>query len=164
MKIRLLLEEKFFDLICFFFSLFLLGCAAYLEYIVGLVPCPLCIIQRSMVFLLGLLFLLGYLFPFSKAKYRIWHFITFIVAVLGALTAAWQLWITRLPNSTVSCSASLDYIIKILPFKEFINYIFQHASHCGYLNWQLLGLSIPSWTLLCFMFFIIVAVCKICQR
>lgn len=39
----------------------------YLQHVVGLVPCPMCIVQRYVMVLMGLVALVGVLFPCRKA-------------------------------------------------------------------------------------------------
>src|SRR5687767_12584857 len=65
----------------------------YLEFFQGFVPCPLCILQRFVMGLLSVLFLLGI---FLARKYWSRIFITVLLSLsslLGVVLAGRQVWI-----------------------------------------------------------------------
>lgn len=72
---------RWIDLLTFFLCVLVLATAVYLQYKVGIVPCPLCIIQRFIITLLGLLFLMGSLFNFEAVTRCFLHTLTFLFAV-----------------------------------------------------------------------------------
>ena len=141
------------DLIVFFICVLFLGIASYLQYRVGLIPCPLCIIQRFLITLLGLLFLMGALFNFSAITRCCLHTLTFLLSVLGAVVASRQLWLEHFPSDQLtSCQATLAQYSSSLYFQKIIDLFFQGSSNCGSGNWRFLNLSMPMWTLLFFVF------------
>lgn len=140
------------DLFAFFVCLVFLAVAAYLQYKVGLIPCPLCIIQRFFITLLGLLFLMGALFNFSALTRCCLHTLTFLLAVLGVVVASRQLWLEHFPSGQLSsCQSTLAHYSSSVYFHNIIQLFFQGTSNCGSGNWQFLNLSMPMWTLLLFI-------------
>ena len=140
------------DLLTFFICILFLAVAAYLQYRVGLIPCPLCIIQRFLITLLGLLFLMGALFNFSALTRCCLHTLTFLLAALGAVVASRQLWLEHFPSEQLSsCQATLTQYSSSIYFHRIIELFFQGTSNCGSGNWRFLNLSMPLWTLLLFV-------------
>lgn len=140
------------DLIVFIVCVFFLCVASYLQFVVGLIPCPLCIIQRFLITLLGLLFLMGVLFNFSSIT-RCWlHTLTFLLSVFGSILASRQIWLEHFPaNKLTSCQATLSQYSNAVYFQKIMELFFQGTSNCGSSNWSFLSLSMPMWTLLFFL-------------
>jgi disulfide bond formation protein DsbB len=143
------------DLFTFFICILFLVVAAYLQHSVGLIPCPLCIIQRFLITLLGIFFLMGGLFNFSAITRCCLHTFTFLLAVAGVVVASRQLWLEHFPSTQLSsCQAALTQYSSSIYLHKIIELFFQGTSNCGSSNWQFLYLSMPMWTLL---FFILLA-------
>src|SRR5437868_3843727 len=103
--------------IAFLFTLSILVVANYLQFYKGINPCPLCILQRFTIGILGLLFLLGIGFAVKKFSRLSLGIFSFIVSSLGIVLAGRQVWLQHLPPSTnANCEASLEYMLKVLPF------------------------------------------------
>ncbi len=130
----------------------MLATAVYLQYKVGVVPCPLCIIQRFVITLLGLLFLMGALFNFEAVTRCFLHTLTFLFAVAGAVVASRQLWLEHFPSDQlISCQAAIAQYSTSIYFHKIIELFFQGTSNCGSGTWRFLNLSIPAWTLIIFI-------------
>ncbi len=87
----------------------------YLEYAVGLQPCPLCLMQRVCVFiLLGLMGLsLG-----TVKKAHIVSLMQFLVACAGLYFSLRQLWLQSLPSDQApACMPGLDVLIQYFPWQ-----------------------------------------------
>ena len=150
------------DLLAFFICVLFLAAAAYLQYKVGLIPCPLCIIQRFLITLLGLLFLMGALFNFSALTRCCLHTLTFLLAVLGIVVAGRQLWLEYFPTSQLSsCQATLAQYSRSTYFHKIIELFFQGTNNCESSSWRFLHLSLPMWTLLLFILLGIIALRQI---
>lgn len=143
---------RWIDLLTFFLCALALTVAVYLQYKVGIIPCPLCIIQRFIITLLGLLFLMGGLFNFEAVTRCFLHTITFLLAVAGAVVASRQLWLEHFPsNQLISCQATIAQYSTSIYFHKIIELFFQGTSNCGSGTWQFLNLSMPMWTLIIFI-------------
>ena len=143
---------RWIDLLTFFLCVLVLATAVYLQYKVGIVPCPLCIIQRFIITLLGLLFLMGALFNFEAITRCFLHTLTFLFAVAGAVVASRQLWLEHFPSDQlISCQAAIAQYSTSIYFHKIIELFFQGTSNCGSGTWRFLNLSIPAWTLIIFI-------------
>jgi disulfide bond formation protein DsbB len=143
---------RWIDLLTFFLCVLVLVTAVYLQYKVGIVPCPLCIIQRFIITLLGLLFLMGALFNFEAVTRCFLHTLTFLFAVAGAVVASRQLWLEHFPSDQlISCQAAIAQYSTSIYFHKIIELFFQGTSNCGSGTWRFLNLSIPGWTLIIFI-------------
>lgn len=130
----------------------LMAIALYLEHVVGLEPCPLCIVQRVCVIGFGLIFLVAGLHGPSGLGRRIYAVLAASMALLGAATAGRQVWLQNVPADQLpSCLPSLEYMRAALPFQDIVRLVLQGTADCAEVNWTLLGLSIPEWSLLGFI-------------
>jgi disulfide bond formation protein DsbB len=126
----------------------LLAYALYSEQVLGLQPCPLCILQRIAVFALGLAFLAAALHRAGRAGALAWAALVALIALAGAAIAGRHVWITSQPPGTVAeCGASLDYMLEVLPLREVLAKVLTGSGECGKIDWRFLGLSMPAWVL-----------------
>jgi protein dithiol:quinone oxidoreductase len=137
----------------------LLLAAYYFEYVQHLEPCPLCIIQRFMLGLLGLFFLLCWLQSKQIVAGRIYSVLISLVAASGAAVAGRHLWLQYHPPSAFSCSADLSMMLTNLPFSEVLARLLAGSGDCTKISWQWLGLSMPGWTLLAFLGLAFLGIC-----
>ncbi|WP_305806424.1 disulfide bond formation protein B [Stenotrophomonas sp. YIM B06876] len=141
---------------------FLLGfavCAAVLGYAIfvqlqqGLEPCPLCIFQRLAFAALGLLFLIGALHgPRGKTGRQGYMVLAVVAAAIGAGIAARHVWIQVMPKDGMSsCGPPLGFLSETMGPLEVFRTVLTGTGDCGTIDWQFLGLSMPMWSLLCFL-------------
>ncbi|QID19004.1 disulfide bond formation protein B [Nitrogeniibacter mangrovi] len=142
----------------------LLGFGLYLQHVEGLVPCPMCIMQRYAFVLVALIALLAGAHGSRGRGRKGWALLIALVAVAGLGVAARQSWIQRFPPDTIDCGPGLEYMIDSFPLGEALPMIFQGAGECTAIDWSFLGLSIANWSLLCFAAVIGFALCIIFRR
>ena len=131
-------------------TVFVLFASFYFQYIVGLIPCPLCIMQRICVFLL--LAVMGLSFRTLK-KAHILSFLQIVIACAGLFFSLRQLWLQSLPAGTApACMPSLDILIRYFPWQTVVRALFWGSGECGETNWQMLGISMAGWCALYFLF------------
>lgn len=148
-------------LLAFFVCVALMGAALYLEHIVGLEPCPLCIIQRVLLILVGLVCLVALIHhprarpPAERAvAARLYGAGVAFFALLGVAVAGRQVWLQHQPSDQLpSCLPSLDYMIDVLPLQDIMRMLFSGTADCAKVDWTFLGLSIAEGTLLAFIAF-----------
>ena len=69
-----------------------------------------------------------------------------------------QLWLQSLPEDQVpACGPPADYLFEVLDFSEALSMLLQGDGNCAEVQWTLLGISIPGWTLLGFVVLVIMA-------
>jgi disulfide bond formation protein DsbB len=128
----------------------MLSFAYYLQYHEGLMPCPLCIVQRLIVATLGLVFLTAALHNPSQQGYRRYGAVIFLVAVLGAGVAGYHVWL-QMSESAGFCLLPINHLLATFSLPKIISLVLENPAGCGAIQWTLLGLSIPVWTLLAFI-------------
>lgn len=129
----------------------LLG-AAYFQHVLLLEPCPLCILQRVMVMVIGGLFLLAFLHNPRGLGNRIYGGLILISAMIGAGISGRHVWLQNLPPEQVpSCGPGLNFMLDNFPLSRTIELIFRGSGECAEVDWSLLGLTIPAWTLIAFV-------------
>src|SRR5687767_9849454 len=87
---------RIFQALLLLATLFILTAAYYFQFVKGLNPCPLCIMQRVCAFLLGMLCLMGLLLQTMKRARHVAGFQMFF-ALAGLFFAGRQLWLQSLP-------------------------------------------------------------------
>ncbi|MBN8429700.1 disulfide bond formation protein B [Microbulbifer salipaludis] len=136
-------------LLMFLAVIFVLGVAFYMEYIMGLEPCPLCITQRVMFLGVGLVSLIAFLHNPSGASQigrRLYGLLVSLFAIGGLYFSARQLWLQSLPEDQVpACGPGISYMVDAFPMAEVIKTLLTGDGNCAEVQWTMLGLSIAGW-------------------
>jgi disulfide bond formation protein DsbB len=75
-----------------------------------------------------------------------------LVSGVGASVAGRHVWMQSRPNDEiVFCLPPLDYLLKSSPLDETLRLILSTPGDCKTIDWAMLGLSIPAWSLLGFI-------------
>lgn len=84
--------------------------ALYLEHVVGLEPCPLCIFQRVGLMTMGIVALIAFVHnPISNAMNRCYAMLTTLGILWSVGVAARHVWIQTLPPDQIpSCGPGLN--------------------------------------------------------
>lgn len=124
----------------------LMGYALYVQYVLGLAPCPLCIFQRIATIATGVLFLIATLHNPRPSGARVYGVLIALVALCGVLVSSRHIWIQAQPPGTVAaCGADLDYLLEIMPVTDVVTKVLTGSGECGKIDWTFLGLSMPWW-------------------
>jgi disulfide bond formation protein DsbB len=130
----------------------LLAVAFYMEYVMGLEPCPLCWLQRYAFLAVALVSLLAAIHDPVGLGGRIYGFFLALFAGAGLGLAGRQLWLQSLPEDQVpACGPSVDYLLDILPLFEVLSVAVKGTGDCAKVLWSFLGLSIAGWTAVFFV-------------
>lgn len=127
----------------------LLAFGLYLQHAVGLVPCPMCIVQRYALILVAVS--AGLAGASSRKGLRMTGVAAMtVLAVGGAYVAARQSWLQWYPPEVVSCGRDLYGMIENFPLQRAIPMIFRGGGDCSKVDWTFLGGTIANWSFLCF--------------
>lgn len=125
--------------------------AAYMEHVMKMIPCSLCITQRGFVVLNGLLALAAALHSPAVTGRRTYAVLGIISAILGACFAGRQLWLQSLPADQVpACGPGLSYMFEVFPFMDALKLLLQGDGNCAHVD-KILGLSLAAWTFMAFI-------------
>ncbi len=132
----------------------MLGVGLYLQLVLDMLPCPLCIMQRYAFMLVAVLCLIALALP--SAGMRIVAALASLAALGGAGIAIRHLWVKAHP--TVSCGIDpLETLLNKLPFANWYPPLFAADGLCTTEYDPIFGLSIPQWALVWFLGFAVVA-------
>lgn len=127
----------------------------YLQHVVGLEPCPMCIVQRYAMVLVALAAGLAALLRPSGAHLAGAALVT-LFSGFGAFVAARQSWLQWYPPEIASCGRDFYGMIETFPLRRAIPMIFRGSGDCTAIDWTFLGGSIANWSFLWFVFFAVV--------
>jgi disulfide bond formation protein DsbB len=148
-----LLSRRLVNTLGFLGCTALLGYAFYLEYVEGLEPCPLCMFQRIAFIVLGIVFLVAALHNTKGWGGKIYSLLILLAAGAGAALATRHIWLQSLPPDKVpECGPDLDYMLETFPLMEMITTVLNSSGYCAEINWQFLGIAMPGWALIMFIF------------
>ncbi len=160
-----LLSPRPLFLLAFLGCVLLMAAALYLEHVVGLAPCPLCVLQRICVIAFALICLLATVHGPARLGRRVYAALGLLMAGAGAGTAARQVWLQTVPADQLpACLPSLEYMMEALPFQEIVRVVLHGSADCAEIGWTMLGLSIPEWSLLAFIGMICFALLQLLRR
>lgn len=133
-------------------SIALLAFGLYLQHVVGLEPCPMCIVQRycliGVAVVAGLAALSG-----RRAAWVGGSVLGAVFAGFGAFTAARQSWLQWYPPEVSTCGRDFYGMIENFPINRAIPMIFRGSGDCSAIDWVFLGGTIANWSFLWFVAF-----------
>ena len=129
----------------------MLAFGVYLQQVVGLEPCPMCIVQRYCDFLLLFFALLGAVVA-KRAVLLFSGLMVLLWSAAGAFVAARQSWLQWHPPEVVSCGRDFYGMIENFPLQRALPMIFKGSGDCTKVDWAFLGGSIANWSFLWFCF------------
>ena len=130
-------------------SALLLAFGLYLQHVVGLEPCPMCIVQR---YALVLVAIVAGVSALSARRNLLITGASVLVLLsgFGAFVAARQSFLQWYPPDIVSCGRDFYGMIETFPLKRAIPMIFKGSGDCTAIDWTFLGGSIANWSFVSF--------------
>lgn len=160
--LRSFTPRRLFALVCAA-CIALLAFGLYLQHVVGLEPCPMCIVQRYALVIVALL-AAATAFASKKPALVTGAAALVVTSAAGAFVAARQSYLQLYPPEIASCGRDLYGMIETFPLKRAIPMIFKGSGDCTKIDWTFLGLSIANWSFLCFVAIALVSVVVIFKQ
>ena len=135
----------------------MLAFGLYLQHVVGLEPCPMCIVQRYALVLVAIVAGIT-AFATRKSLRVTGSGLMAVLSGLGAFVAARQSFLQWYPPEIASCGRDLYGMIETFPLKRAIPMIFKGSGDCTKIDWTFLGLSIANWSFVCFVAIAVLAI------
>jgi disulfide bond formation protein DsbB len=134
----------------------MLAFGLYLQHVVGLEPCPMCIVQRYALLLVALV---SGVAAMARARGALMtgSAVVVLLSGFGAFVAARQSWLQWNPPEIASCGRDFYGMIETFPLKRAIPMIFKGGGDCTKIDWTFLGASIANWSFVSFCIFAAVA-------
>ena len=134
----------------------MLGFGMYLQHVVGLEPCPMCIVQRYALILVSIFAAFGALSG-QKVLQFLGTLLVLGFAGGGAFVAARQSWLQWYPPEFASCGRDFYGMVETFPLQRAIPMIFRGSGDCIKVDWTFLGGSLANWSFVAFVGLAIVA-------
>jgi len=153
--IKLLLSRRIGNLVGFFVCAGMLAFGYTLQFAVGLDPCPLCIVQRLLLFAVGVAFLIAAIHhPAGRLGAGLYGGVIAFIATVGVAVAGRHVWLQHTPaDQRPACGPALDHLLSAFGPIEGLRRVLRGSGECGEVDWTLLSFSIPEWTLAAFIAF-----------
>ena len=122
-------------------------------------PCPLCISQRIVFMVIGVLFLAAAIQNSSKVFFvKAYAFLQMLAALGGAGVAIRHWWLqVHKDEMLVDCGVGFDYMFENFPLQKALTLVFKGTGDCAAIDWTFLGFSIPQLALISFVGFVVYA-------
>ena len=120
-----------------------------LQALFRLAPCPLCIFQRLLYLVIGVVGLLGFALPAGR---MLWAGLGGALALGGFSVAAYQTWMQAFPELATECGYADPNAIERLVDWLGMQYpgLFLATGFCTNRDWVFLDLSMANWSMLIF--------------
>ncbi len=129
----------------------MLAFGLYLQHVVGLNPCPMCIVQRYA--LIGVMVLGAIGWRLRGWGLTVSALLLALTSGFGAFTAARQSWLQWYPPEIVTCGRDFYGMVENFPINRAIPMIFKGSGDCTKIDWTFLGGSIANWSFVAFVVF-----------
>ncbi len=140
----------------------MVGIALYFQYVLYLDPCPLCMVQRYDMIIIGVLGLAAFIHhPSNRGRLVYLIFILFF-SLVGTAVAGRHVYLQNLPKNEIpECFPGIEFIVSNFPIMDALRIIFTGTGECAETLWTFLGISIPGWTLIAFAAFTVASFVQI---
>jgi len=128
----------------------------YLQHVVGLEPCPMCIVQRYAFILIAVVAAVAAAMAGRRMHVALAGLLV-LLAGFGAFVAARQSWLQWYPPEIATCGRDFYGMIENFPLQRAIPMIFKGSGDCTAIDWTFLGGSIANWSFLWFVAFAVLA-------
>jgi disulfide bond formation protein DsbB len=137
------------------FAVGLLAFGLGLQLALGLIPCPMCILQRMAWLAIAGVSVLATLVV--RLPQRLYAVLLALLAMAGGGVAARQSWLQWFPPESASCGRDFDGLIETFPLPKALSLMFRGSGDCSVVDWTFLGGSIANWSFVCFALVLIYA-------
>jgi disulfide bond formation protein DsbB len=155
--------QKYFEIACFFASIFIILLALLMDYILGLYACPLCILTRYVFLAIALFSVLKFFLKFTRLP--LWGIMT--SSFIGCLITLRHIYIQNLSVEGVSnlsgCGMPLSTTIEYYGLLNGLVMVLKGGPSCSEENWRLV-FNFAEWGLIFFIIFFSLSFIKITNK
>lgn len=135
----------------------LIGAGVYLQWNdpIFVVPCHMCVFQRYLYILIGVVALIAAVFSKQSIKtIPFFSLLIFLISAVGVYVSGTQSWMQRFATEDGACRIGGDdiytFVIQHSPFTEMLPIVFKAEGDCNDPGWIFLNLSIANWSFVAF--------------
>lgn len=124
----------------------------YLEGVLRLDPCPLCLVDRAILMVIAAVSLVALLHNPSGIMRWFYTLVSGLFSIIGMGVAGRHIWLQGLPaDQAPECGPDLAYMLEVFPLADVFRHIFTGSGQCAEVSWTFIGMTIPQQTLLLFI-------------
>ena len=151
-------EKRIVLLLIFLICTTVIGYALYLQLVINLLPCPLCIAQRIAYWLVGLTAIFAFIHnPRGLGRKIYFSFIT-VFSLSGLILALHHSWIIRYPEAFQCGISAEEEFLNGLSIANWWPSMFEANGDCADVKWEFMSLTIPNWSVIFFLLILITSV------
>ena len=137
----------------------------YLEGVLFLEPCPLCMVDRAILVVIAVISAIALIHNAQGIMRCLYTTLSALFSLIGIAVAARHIWLQNLPPDQVpECGPDLNYMLEVFPLGDVIKRIFTGSGECAEVSWTFLGMTIPQQTLILFIVLLIMVIFAHFQR
>jgi len=130
----------------------------YLQEELGLEPCPMCILQRYALIMIGATALVAAIHGPRDWGLKVYSGLLVAFAIAGGGVSMRHSYLQHFPPKVETCGSDLGFLVGNFPLTQALPKIFAGTGSCSNIDWMFLGLTIPEWTLVWFAVFAAAAI------
>lgn len=138
--------SKFFGSVAFLIWITCVGFLAwayYNEYMLGMIPCALCSIERLILMGIVLLMVVTWV---AKRGLSLWlDALQCVLCALGILVAGRHWWLQVHPSTSETCLPGFSTLLDTMSWHRAIWLVFKGSPTCSEVTWRIFGVSSAIW-------------------
>jgi protein dithiol:quinone oxidoreductase len=132
----------------------LVGASFFVQHVMGIEPCPLCVIQRFTYLGLVPVFFAAAMVRADGRLQRALFWTAAFLTLSGIGVAGYQTYLQLFPPQVVArCGAGLTYMLENLSITDLLARLFQASGDCSDASFKVLGLTLAQASLIIFFSF-----------
>jgi len=124
--------------------------ALYLQHVVGVKPCPLCVLQRMGFIAAAVLALVALVVPGTWLRV-LFCSLSLLAALAGGGVATWHTWLLAHPPESLGCGRPFEWFDDDFPLVTWLPRRFRGEGDCLAVDWTFLGLGVPHLSLISYV-------------
>ncbi|WP_114416691.1 disulfide bond formation protein B [Marinospirillum perlucidum] len=149
-------------LLAFLGSIGIVVAALAYEWITGLLPCPLCWLQRGVFIALALVSLVALLLQRYRPLRWVLILVYLLLGLLGSVIALRHIYIKFNPEAA-SCGMDVETLLDFFPLQQALTQMFLGSADCAQAA-NFFWLPLPVWSLAGYLLFVGLATYSLCKR
>lgn len=143
----------------------LVAASFFVQHVLLVEPCPLCMIQRYTYLLLAVAFFAAALVGRLPGMQRGLLVLALVLVVAGGGVATYQSKLQLFPVAqAATCAPSLSYMIDTLPMNQLIGRLFQAHGDCSDTSFKIFGLTLAQMSFAAFVVLFVALVAILRRR
>ena len=134
----------------------LVSASFYVQHVLGVDPCPLCIVQRLTYLGLIPVFFAAAMLRNREPARRALLWTAGALALSGLSVAGYQTYLQLFPAPIARCSASLSYMLDTMALTDVFARVLHATGDCSDASFKILGLTLAQASLLVFVSLLLV--------